>query len=116
MVHIWYEARTTTLVTSIGRSAEPVGVAFHLTQDLLQLLGHVVRFLRGPVVPLQVLQEAEEECVNRHVVDSEEGAGNDVTTHHNEDNRGDGVVEGGDLLLKKALSTLKKENIHNISP
>ena len=71
----------------------------HLPQDRLQVLGHVVRLLRAPVVPLQVLQEAEEERVHCHGVDSEEGAGDDVTTNNNEHNRSVVVVERGNLLL-----------------
>ena len=81
-----------------------MNISLHLTQDLLQLLGHVVRFLRRAVVPLQVLQEAEEECVHGHVVDTKEGTGDDVTTYHNEDNRSDRVVEAGYLLLQQAVT------------
>ena len=38
------------------------------------LLGHVVGAVRGAVVPLQVLQEAEEQGVHRHRVHAEETA------------------------------------------
>ena len=63
------------------------------------------------IIPLQVLQEAEEQSVHRHVVDSEEGAGNDVTTHHNEDNRSDRVVQGGNLLLQEESKLEKKRSL-----
>jgi hypothetical protein len=42
------------------------------------LLGHVVRALGCAVVPLQVLQEAEEQRVHRHRVHAEEAAAQQV--------------------------------------
>ncbi len=43
------------------------------------LLGHVVGALGCAVVPLQVLQEAEEQRVNRHRVHAEEAAAQQVS-------------------------------------
>ena len=89
----------------IGRS-EPrlVGGFLHLAKDFLETSGHVVRPLAAPVVPLEVLQEAEEESVNSHGVHTEERAeakesvdmtsvevlkilpGNEVASYHNTHN------------------------------
>ena len=46
----------------------------HFPQDILETSRHVVRSLRAAVIPLQVLQEAEEESVNSHGVHTEERA------------------------------------------
>ena len=58
------------------RSPEPslVGNILHLAKDLLETGGHVVGLLPAAVIPLQILQEAEEEGVHGHGVNSKERA------------------------------------------
>ena len=55
-----------------GSEPRLVGGFLHLAKDFLETSGHVVRPLAAPVVPLEVLQEAEEESVHGHGVDSKE--------------------------------------------
>ena len=64
----------------------------HLAQDLLQVLAHVVGPLPRPVVPLQVLEEAEEQSVHGHLVDAEEHVGDEVGAHGDEYHRYEVVV------------------------
>ena len=56
--------------------------------------------LWGPVVPLQVLQETQEQSVHGHGVDTEEGTGNEVTADSNEDNWSPTVVQSWNIILK----------------
>ena len=72
----------------------------HFTKNLSQILGHVVRSLQASIISLQVLQEAEEEGVNRHGVDTKEGTGNQVASNHNKHNWGEVVVQIGNLTIK----------------
>ena len=44
----------------------------HLSNDLLESPGHEVGSLWGAVIPLQILEEAEEERVHGHGVNAEE--------------------------------------------
>lgn len=69
------------------------GLFVLLVQDLHQVLGHVVGFLSAAVIPLQILQEAEEECVHTHAVDAEERARNEIRTKHYRDDGHPVVVE-----------------------
>ena len=59
--------------------------------------GHKVRPLFAAIVPLQVLQEAEEEGVYRHGVHREEGAGHRVAGQDGQEDRCQQVVEGGQV-------------------
>ena len=59
--------------------------------------GHKVRPLLAAVVPLQVLQEAEEEGVHRHGVHREEGAGHRVAGQDGQEDRCQQVVEAGQV-------------------
>lgn len=63
-------------------------------EDLHEAFGHIVRFLQSSIVTLQVLQEAEEECVDTHVVDTEEAVSYEVAAEHHRNNRHPVVVEG----------------------
>ena len=78
-----------------------IGSFLHLPQDLLQALGHVVRPLHASVVSLQILQEAKEESVHSHGVDTEEGTGNKVTANSNEDNGSPTVIQSWNIILKQ---------------
>ena len=86
---------------SIGGAEPPVLLRslLHLTQNLLEALGHVVGLLHAAVVPLEILQEAKEECVHRHGVHTKEGAGNEVAADGDEHDRREEVVECRDLVL-----------------
>ena len=46
----------------------------------------------APVIPLKVLQEAEEQSVHGHGVHAEESTGNEVASNRNEDDRSPTVV------------------------
>jgi hypothetical protein len=61
------------------RNTEGGGGALAAGPRFDSLLGHVVGALGGAVVPLQVLQEAEEQRVHRHRVHAEEAAGQQVS-------------------------------------
>ena len=54
-------------------------------QDGPQVLGHVVGLQGSAVVSLQVLQEAEEEGVDGHLVDVEEHVGDEVGADDDDD-------------------------------
>ena len=56
--------------------------------------GHEIWPLLAAIVPLQVLQEAEEEGVHRHGVHREEGAGHRVAGQGGQEDRCQQVVEG----------------------
>jgi len=58
-----------------------------------QILGHEVGFEGGAVVALQVLQEAEEEGVDGHLVDVEEDVGDEISPDDDDDDRHEVVVE-----------------------
>ena len=62
-------------------------------EDGPQILGHVVGFEGSAVVPLQVLQEAEEEGVDGHLVDVEEHVGDEVGADDDDDDWHKVVVE-----------------------
>ena len=81
-----------------------IGSFLHLPQDLLQALGHVVRPLHASVVSLQILQEAKEESVHSHGVDTEESACNEVTADRDYHDRSEVVVEGRNLVLESKNS------------
>ena len=70
------------------------GSFLHISQDLMEPAGHEVRPLLAPVVPLQVLQEAEEEGVHRHGVHREEGGGHRVAGQGGQEDGCQQVVEG----------------------
>ena len=67
--------------------------ALHLAQNLSQTARHVVRSLLAPIVPLEVLEEADEEGVDRHGVDGEEGGGDEVAAEGDCHHRGEKVVK-----------------------
>ena len=67
--------------------------ALHLAQNLSQTARHVVRSLLAPIVPLEVLEEADEEGVDRHGVDGEEGGGDEVAAKGDRHHRGEKVVK-----------------------
>ena len=77
-----------------------IGSFLHLPQDLLQALGHVVRPLHAPVISLQILQEAKEESVHSHGVDTEESTCNEVTANCDNHDGSEVVVEGRNLVLE----------------
>ena len=62
-------------------------------EDCPQILGHEVGFEGGAVVALQVLQEAEEEGVDGHLVDVEEDVGDEVSADDDDDDGHKVVVE-----------------------
>ena len=53
---------------------------------MLEILGHVVRSVWRPIISFQVFQQAQENGVNSHQVDTEEGIGNKVASKYNENN------------------------------
>ena len=77
-----------------------IGSLLHLPQDLLQALGHVVRSLHASVISLQILQEAKEESVHSHGVDTEESACNEVTADRDNHDGSEVVVKGRNLVLE----------------
>ena len=66
----------------------------HISQDLMEPAGHEIWPLLAAIVPLQVLQEAEEEGVHRHGVHREEGGGHRVAGQGGQEDRCQQVVEG----------------------
>ena len=62
-------------------------------EDGPQILGHEVGFEGRAVVPLQVLQEAQEEGVDGHLVDVEEHVGDEVGADDDNDDGDEVVVE-----------------------
>ena len=78
-----------------------IGSFLHLPQDLLQALGHVVRPLHASVISLQILQEAKEESVHSHCVDTEESACNEVTANRDNHDGSEVVVKGRNLVLER---------------
>lgn len=66
-----------------------------LAEDVHKVLAHEVFPLLGPVVPLAVLQEAEEEGVDSHGIDVKEGAGYEEGGNGDDDDRGEVVVHLG---------------------
>lgn len=63
-------------------------------EDFHEVFGHKVRLLQRPIMALQVLQEAEEECVDTHVVHAEESVSYEVAAEHHRNNWHPVVVEG----------------------
>ena len=80
------------------------GSFLHFPQDFLETRGHVVRSLPASVVPLQILQEAEEESVHSHGVDTKESACNEVTADRDYHDGSEVVVEGRNLVLESKNS------------
>ena len=70
---------------------------------MLEVLAHEVR---PPLVPVEVLEEAEEDGVDRHRVDGEEAGGDCIGTNHYEEKRGELVVQ---LRSKDIRRILKRE-------
>ena len=66
----WWICRTShQAVVSMASSL------LHFTKNFPQAFRYVVRILWCPIIPLQVLQEADEQGVHGHGVDGEEAAG-----------------------------------------
>lgn len=63
-----------------------------LVQKLLEIGRHEVRPLGRAIIPLQVLQEAEEQCVHTHAIDAEESMGNQVGANDHSLGEGTGAV------------------------
>lgn len=63
-------------------------------EDLHEVFGHKVRLLQRSIVTLQILQEAEEERIDTHVVHTEESVGYEVASKHHRNNWHPVVVEG----------------------
>ena len=77
MIYHWLRGRLIlTRQRPLPRRPEPgLGSSLlHFAQYFLQAWGHVVRSLMTAVVPLQILQEAEEQRVHGHRVHTEERA------------------------------------------
>lgn len=71
----------------------------HFPYDLLKTPRHEVGSLLGAVVPLQVFQEAQEQSIDRHFVDAEEGRGDKVSPEHDHDDGRGQEVQVGDFIL-----------------
>jgi len=52
--------------------------------NLHEIFAHIVWLPPSAVIYLDILEEAEEECVNCNRVDSEAGGGDDVGAHHDQ--------------------------------
>ena len=100
-----------------GSESGLIGSLLHLPQDLLQALGHVVRPLHAPVVSLQILQEAKEESVHSHGVDTEESTCYEVTADRDYHDWSEVVVKGRNLVLEsKTSNDLLNTNIVRYFP
>jgi hypothetical protein len=88
----------------------------HFTKNFPQAFRHVVRLLWCSIIPLQVLQEADEQGVHGHGVDGEEAAGkhksrqicykdtalpcNHIAAHYDEEYWGVEIIQTGDHSLE----------------
>ena len=101
-IHSLFFARC-TLSLKVGDREVAAAPSVHLpgrrtprvldVEDLSQVLGHVVGLEGRAVVALQVLEEAEEQRVHRHLVHVEEDVRDEVSADHDDYDGHEVVVE-----------------------
>ena len=77
--------------------------------NLLEFVRHEVRFLRGALIALEILEETEENRIDSHFVDLEKDVCDEVGSKGHEDDWYEGVVEVQRQASEERVGTAEEE-------
>jgi len=81
----------------------------HFSYGLLQSLRHEEGSLAGAVVALEVLEEAQKERVDGHVINAEESVGDEIRPNDDHHDRREDVVQRGNFITQLRDVTAEEE-------